>query len=100
MTYFTKAELEELYNTKFTNEDVDILNERIQYEDKEKLKNFTKLFTDVFSYSEYCYIENLESDESYVPNMATREENDRAIQLLKNDSDDIALSNHKFLVMI
>lgn len=103
MSNFTKKELEDVYNTAFTDLDIKTINERMIYDTVEELETETRYFESLEAYVEYVYLSDLQSAKSFVNSVVTVIKNNLDISisdLLLGDSDDIELTSYRYILVM
>ncbi|MEJ7218449.1 hypothetical protein [Staphylococcus gallinarum] len=100
---FNKKELEELYNTKLTNYDLEIINKTLKWFNYGDLQEDTKIFKNIKDYVNYSYddIDGYTYLINRLINVATEESNTyyKTTDLLI-DPKDIKLSNGKIILVM
>lgn len=105
MTNFTKEELEKIYNTIFTDADIEIINKRMIHDTKEALEQDTRYFDNLQAYVDYVYLDDLSNARTLINEMVRciNENNSidiALIDLILSDSDDIVLPNNRYILVI
>ncbi|MGJ7589053.1 hypothetical protein [Staphylococcus shinii] len=103
MSDFTKKELEDVYNTSFTDIDIATINDRIIYDTVEELVTETRYFESLQAYVEYVYLSDFQSAKALINEAITSVKYDLDIsisELLLCDSDDIELMNGRYILVM
>lgn len=103
MSNFTKKELEDVYNTSFTETDIEIINDRMIYDTIAELETETRYFASLDAYVDYAYLYDFQSAKYLINNIVHVIKNNQDVSvssLLIDDSDDIALENNRYILVI
>lgn len=105
MSNFIREDLERIYNTTFTEIDVEIINNYLLYDTEKELIRETRYFNNLESYVDYVYLSDFLSAKSLVDDLITfisevQNSNLSIMDLVISDSNDIELPNNRYIMVI
>lgn len=103
MTNFTKQDLESIYNTRFSDMDIEIINQRMIHETQEALEEDTRYFDNLQAYVDYVYLDDLSNARILINDIVRCIKEDLDISLMNlilSDSDDIVLPNNRCILVL
>lgn len=105
MDLFKKEKLETIYNTTFSDVDIDIINRKLAHETKEHLETDTRYCDSLQAYIDYIYLDNLENARTLIKEFARGVTEIGKIEISTVDfipfeSNDILLTNNRFIVVM
>lgn len=101
MADFTKRDLETTYNTKFSDADIEIINQEMIYGTLEELEEDTRYFDNLQAYVDYVYLDNLSNARTLIKEIARCiNEAVKPIDFILPDSNDILLPNDRYILVL
>lgn len=105
MHLFKKDTLETIYNTRFSDVDVDIINRKMMHKTKGRLDADTRYCDSLQDYVDYIYLDNLENARTLIKEFVRGVNEIGKIEIgtvdfIPFESNDILLTNNRFIVVM